>query len=207
MMTIVHMIRPDHLQSYLSKFYDARGDNHLVHEAIVANGFSATETISNMPSFLTIPATLAASLTSSLGSTSANTCTCVSQAYSTTFGMPSSIKLSQFDGSNWSNWLGELEALLILHEAKDIFAIKLVPSGVNQGKGNSLQRRIRAYLCLYVRPNIFSLIISDAEFLTFKDKWDKLKQVYGNATSSTTIFNLWIQLIQACLNDSLPMSS
>jgi hypothetical protein len=108
--------------------------------------------------------------------------------------MPSSIKLSQFDGSNWSNWLGVLKALFTLHEAENVFAVKSAPLGVDQGEWNSLQRRTKAYLHLYVRPNIFSLIASNAEFLTFKDKWDKLKQVYGGATSSSTIFNLWIQL-------------
>src|SRR5260370_10724690 len=60
---------------------------------------------------------------------------------------------------------------------------------------------------IYVKPDVFSLIASDAEFPTFKDKWEKLKQVYSGATGSTTIFNLWIQLTQACLDDSQPMTS
>ena len=59
---------------------------------------------------------------------------------------------------------------------------------------DSIQRRTKAYLCLYVKPDIFSLTSSDANFPTFKQKWDTLKQVYGGATGSTTIFNLWIQL-------------
>src|SRR5258707_5012850 len=121
--------------------------------------------------------------------------------------MPSGIKLSQFDGSDWSNWSGILEALLTLHEAEDVFALKMAPSRVDKGEWDSLQRRTKAYLCLYVKPNIFSLIASDAKFPTFKDKWDKLKEVYGGATSSTTIFNLWIQLTQACLDNSQPMTS
>jgi hypothetical protein len=131
----------------------------------------------------------------------------VGQAYTTTFSMPSGIKLSQFNGSDWSNWLGILEALLTLHEAKDIFAAKLAPLGVDKTEWDSLRWRIKAYLYLYIKPDIFSLITSDAKFSTFNDKWDKLKQVYGSATGSTTIFNLWIQLIQACLDDSQPMSS
>src|SRR5258708_6309381 len=163
-----------------------------------------------MPSSLTTPATSpAANSTSSSGSTSspADTCTYLGQAYSTTFGMPSGIKLSQFDGSDWSNWSGILKALLTLHEAEDIFALKMAPSRVDKGEWDSLQRRTKAYLCLYVKPNVFSLIALDAKFPTFKDKWEKLKQVYGGATGSTTIFNLWIQLTQACLNDSQPMIS
>src|SRR5713226_5419555 len=188
----------------------AGGDIHLVHEATIADGSLATETISNMPSSSTIPATPpAADSTGSSGSTSspANTCTHLGQAYSTTFNMPSGIKLSQFDGSDWSNWSGILEALLTLHEAKDVFALKMAPSRVDKGEWDSLQRRTKAYLHLYVKPDVFSLITSDAKFPTFKDKREKLKQVYGSATGSTTIFNLWIQLTQARLDNSQPMTS
>src|SRR5258707_13738875 len=157
----------------------AGGNIHLVHEAIIADGSSATETISIMPSSLTTPATPpAADSTGSSGSTSspADTHTHLGQAYSTTFGMPSGIKLIQFDGSDLSNWLGILEALLTLHEAKDSFALKMAPSRVDKGEWDSLQRRTKMYFCLYVKPNVFSLITSDAKFPTFNDKWEKLKQ-------------------------------
>src|SRR5260370_1728400 len=83
----------------------------------------------------------------------------------------------------------------------------MAPSRVDKGEWDSLQRRTKAYLCLYVKPDVFSLIASDAKFPTFKNKWEKLKQVYGSATGSTTIFNLWIQLTQAHLDDSQPMTS
>src|SRR5258707_2528883 len=138
----------------------AGGDIHLVHEAIVANGSLATGTISIMPSSSTTPAApLAADSTGSSGSTSspANTHTHLGQAYSTTFGMPSGIKLSQFDGSDWSNWSGILEALLTLHEAENVFALKMAPSRVDKGEWDSLQRRTKAYLHLYVKPDVFSL--------------------------------------------------
>src|SRR5258708_25662147 len=175
----------------------AGGDIHLVHEAIVADGSSATETISIMPSSSTTPAAPpAADSTGSSGSTSspADSCTHIGQAYNTTFGMPSGIKLSQFDGSNWSNWSGILEALLTLHEAEDVFALKTAPSRVDKGEWDSLQRRTKVYLCLYVKPDIFSLIASDAKFPTFKDKWEKLKQVYGGAAKRTTPFYFCVQL-------------
>jgi hypothetical protein len=131
----------------------------------------------------------------------------MNNAYNTTFGMPSGIKLSQFDGTDWPNWSGMLEALLTLHEAEDVFTVTSAPSGVDEDEWSSVQRRTKAYLRLYVKPDVFSLIASDTKFPTFKQKWDKLKQVYSGATSSTTIFNLWIQLTQACLDDSQPMTS
>ncbi len=100
-----------------------------------------------------------------------------------------------------------LEALLTLHEAEDVFLMTLAPSGVDVDEWSSIQRRTKVYLRLYVKPNVFSLIASNSELPTFKEKWDKLKQVYGSATGSTTIFNLWIQLTQAHLDDSQPMTS
>jgi hypothetical protein len=181
-----------------------RGDNHLVHEATVADCSSATETISPMTSSST-----PADSSGNSGSTSnaADRSTHMNNAYNTTFGMPSGIKLSQFDGTDWPNWLGMLEALLTLHEAEDVFTVTSAPLGVDEDEWSSIQRRTKAYLCLYVKPDVFSLIASDTEFPTFKHKWDKLKQVYGGVTGSTTIFNLWIQLTQARLDDSQPMTS
>ena len=182
--------------------FTGRRDTHLVLEATVADCSSATETISNMTSSTTTPPSNSAQTTTSAGAS-----TRMSQAYGTTFGMPSGIKLSQFDGSDWSNWSGMLEALLMLHEAEDVFTVTSAPSGVDNNEWNSLQRRTKAYLRLYVKPDVFSLIASDTDFPTFKDKWDKLKQVYGGATGSTTIFNLWIQLTHARLDDSQLMTS
>ena len=121
--------------------------------------------------------------------------------------MPLGIKLAQFDGSDWSNWSGMLEAILTLHEAEDVFTRTLAPSGGDPYDWDSIQKRTKAYLRLYVKPDVFSLISSDTEFPTFKDKWNKLKQVYGGAIGSTTIFNLWIQLTQARLDDSQLMTS
>jgi hypothetical protein len=189
--------------------YTGRRDNHLVHEATVADCSSATETISTMSTSATPTAATAVASTGSSGSTStpAKASTRINQAYATTFGMPSGIKLSQFDGSDWSNWSGMLEAILTLHEAEDVFASSSAPPNVDNDDWDSIQRRTKAYLRLYVKPDVYSLISSDIDFPTFKDKWHKLKQVYGGATGSTTIFNLWIQLTQARLDDSQPMTS
>jgi hypothetical protein len=118
--------------------------------------------------------------------------------------MPSGIHLPQFDGTGWANWSGTLEAILTLHEAEDVFTIGTRPSGVDVDDWSSVQRRTKAYLCLYVKQDIYSLIASDTDYPTFKAKWDKLKDIYGGASGSTTIFNLWIQLTQAQLDNSQP---
>jgi len=116
----------------------------------------------------------------------------------TMFGMPAGITLPQFDGTGWSNWSGILEVLLALHEAEDMFTLDAHPTGVDAADWNSVQRRTKAYLCLYVKQGIYSLIANDTTFPTFKYKWDRL---------STTIFNLWIQLTQAQLDNSSPMAA
>ena len=45
------------------------------------------------------------------------------------------------------------------------------------------------------------------DYPTFKDKWNVLKHLYGGAAGSTAIFNTWIELIQAHLNDSAPLAT
>ena len=131
----------------------------------------------------------------------------MANAYATTFRMSSGIKLSQFDGFDWSNWSGMIEAILTLHEAEDVFTVSTAPTGMDKDNWDSVQRRTKAYICLYVKPDVYSLIASNTDFPSFKDKWNKLKQVYGGATGSTTIFNIWIQLTQAHLDESQPMTS
>jgi hypothetical protein len=63
-----------------------------------------------------------------------------------------------------------LEALLTLHEAKDVFTVTLAPSRVDKDEWDSIQRRIKVYLRLYVKPDVFFLIASNTDFLTFKNK-------------------------------------
>ena len=128
------------------------------------------------------------------------------QAYATTFGMPAGIHLTQFDGTGWTQWSGIIEAILTLHEAEDVFLLTAPPSHTDAEDWDSIQRRTKAYLRLYVKQDVYSLIASDSDYPTFKQKWDKLKETYGGASGSTTIFNLWIQLTQAQLDDTKPMA-
>jgi len=129
-----------------------------------------------------------------------------SNAYNTTFGMPSGIHLTQFDGSGWSNWSRMIKAIFSLYEAEDVFQSIIPPSGTDQGDWDSIQRHTKAYLHLYVKPDMYSLIASDAEYPTFKSKWEKLQDTYHGTSGSTTIFNLWIQLTQAQLDDAQLMA-
>jgi len=159
----------------------------------VADHSSATETIPIMTSTTSAPVATGTTTSAPASGSSGR----VSNAYQTTFGMPSGIHLFQFDGSAWSTWSGTIEAILTLHEAEDVFTLTSPPSRIDQSDWDSIQRRTKAYLCLYVKPDVYSLIASDTDYPTFKQKWDKLKDTYGGATGSTTIFNLWIQLTQA----------
>ena len=131
----------------------------------------------------------------------------IANAYGNSFGMPSGIHLSWFDRSNWNEWSGTLEAILTLHEAEDVFYLQVPPTGVTSDEWDSVQRRAKAYLRLYLKPDVYSLVADPLSYPTFKSKWDKLKDVYAGASGSTTIFNLWIQLTQARLDDSAPMAS
>jgi hypothetical protein len=92
-------------------------------------------------------------------------------------------------------------------EAEDLITSAVPAGGIVQADWDSLQRRSCAYLRLYTKQDIYSLIASPTDYPTFKSKYDKLKELYGGASGSTTIFNLWISLTQARLDDSSPMAT
>ena len=139
----------------------------------------------------------------SAGTTSA---TRISNANNSTFAVPNGIALTQFNRSDWANWSNTLEAVLCLHEADDIIRHATPPAGVDVGEWNVVHRRGLAYLHLFIKPDIYSLIASSVDYPTFFDKWQLLSHTYGGTSGSTTIFNLWISITQAHLDDSAPMA-
>jgi hypothetical protein len=132
----------------------------------------------------------------------------ISNTSLSTFGLPSGIALPQLDGSNWAHWSGTLKALLSLFEAEDVICLSTNPDPANVSAEvwDSLQRRAKAYLCLYTKQDVYSLVASDMDLPTFKHKWDVLKATYSGESGSTTIFNMWINLMQAKLDDSVPLA-
>jgi hypothetical protein len=137
----------------------------------------ATETISKMSVQSTTPTAVPKAATTASSSTGkgklpAGATIHIGSTANTTFGMPAGITLPQFDGTGWANWSGILEALLVLHEAKDVFLIDTCPPSVNQDDWNSIQRRTKAYLRLYVKQDIYSLITNNTTLPSFKHKWD-----------------------------------
>ena len=55
--------------------------------------------------------------------------------------------------------------------------------------------------------DVYSLIEDEIEYPSFKHKMDKLLNVYGGHMGLTTVFNQWVQLTTALLDNSLPMAS
>src|SRR5712671_4892149 len=108
-------------------------------------------------------------------SRSAGTKDRVNNTYTSTFGIPTRIKLEQFDGSDWANWSRIMEAILTLHEADDLLRFRSAPTNVPTLEWESVQRRVKVYLRLYIKPDVYSLIASATDLPTFKDKWTNLK--------------------------------
>ena len=129
----------------------------------------------------------------------------ISNAYNATFGIPPGVKLTQFDGNDCSEWLGTFEAILTLYEAEDHLHYHTCPLDVDQAEWANVQQWLKAYLCLYMSSGVYSQISDKFAYLTVKDRWDQLKQLYSRATGSTTVFNNWIALIQAHLDENQPL--
>ncbi len=79
------------------------------------------------------------------------------------------------------------------------------PAGVDQEDWKSVQKKSMAYMRLNCAPDVFSTVESDTDYPTFKTKFEKLREIYSGV-GSTTIFNLWIKLTQARLNNSTPLA-
>ena len=69
----------------------------------------------------------------------------------------------------------------------------------------NVQQWLKAYLCLYMLSGVYSQISDEFAFLTVKDRWDELKCLYSRDTGSTRVFNNWIVLTQACLDENQPL--
>jgi hypothetical protein len=151
----------------------------------------------------TLPATMAPTFVTG-GTTSASR---ISGASMLNLGVPHSVHLPHFDGTGWSDWSGTLEAILSLYEADNGILHATCPAGTDVDEWAAVSRRAKAYLCLYIKPDVYSLIASEVDYPTFKDKWDLLCNTYSGASGSTTVFKNWIQLTQAHLNDSTPMAA
>ena len=131
----------------------------------------------------------------------------IASASATTFNVPHGVNLPRFNGKDWANWSGTMEAILVLYEADDVIRYDACPSGVDKDDWAQVHRRAKAYLRLYIESHIYSQIASEMDYPTFKDKWNVLKRLYGGAAGSTAIFNTWIELIQARLDDSAPLAT
>jgi len=129
----------------------------------------------------------------------------IKAAAASAFTVPSGTHLEALSGQNWSVWSGTIGALLQLNEVEDILTHDTSPSGVNADEWSSIQRKTMAYLRLHCTPDVFSIVESEVDFPTFKDKFDQLRETYGG-TGSTAIFNLWIELTQARLNEGSPLA-
>ena len=66
---------------------------------------------------------------------------------------------------------------------------------------DSIQKKMKAYLRLYCATDVYLTAESDTDYPSFKKKFNRLREVYGNV-GSTSIFNMWIGLTQARLDDS-----
>src|SRR6266571_1826076 len=119
--------------------------------------------------------------------------------------MPSGTQLEILSGPNWSSWSGVFTALLQLNDIDAILTHDTLPSGVDADDWASVQKKTKAYLRLYCEADVYSTVESDVDFPTFKEKYKRLKDTYGGI-GSTAIFNLWIELTQARLDDGSPLA-
>ena len=129
----------------------------------------------------------------------------IKTASTSTFSMPPGTTLEALTGQNWNAWSATITAILQLNEVESILVYDQLPSGVDADDWASIQKKTKAYLCLYCAADVHSTVASDVDFPTFKHKFDRLRETYGGV-GSTAVFNLWIELMQARLDDTSPLA-
>jgi hypothetical protein len=129
----------------------------------------------------------------------------IKAATASTFAMPPGTQLNILSGPNWSTWSGIFSAFLQLNDINDILTHETLPSGVDSDDWNSIQKKAKAFLHLYCAPDVHSIMDSKVDFPSFKARFDRLRETYSNV-GHTTIFNLWIELMQAHLDNGSPLA-
>ena len=129
----------------------------------------------------------------------------IKSAAASNLTVPSGTTLEVLSGSNWNAWSGVLRAILQFLDVDSILIHDTCPQGVDAEDWSTIQKKITAYMRLHCQADVFSTIESDVDFPSFKHKFDRLNETYGGV-GSTAVFNLWIELMQARLDDSSPLA-
>jgi hypothetical protein len=156
----------------------------------------------------TAPTTTAAPAPTTSASTGPLAISRINDSSLTTFVLPSGIALPKLNGANWTHWSQTFEALLTIQEAEDIIKLDTNPDPANISAEvwDSLMKRGNVYLCLYTDQDVHSLVASNVQFPSFKSKWDALKVLYSGQEGSTSVFNMWIALVQTKFDDTSPLA-
>jgi hypothetical protein len=156
----------------------------------------------------TAPTTTAAPAPTAAPSVGPLTISRITTSSLSTFALPSGINLPKLNGANWTYWSQTFEALLTIQEAEDIIRLNTNPDPANiiNEQWESLMKRGNAYLCLYTDQDVYSLVASNIQFPNFKSKWDVLKVLYSGQEGSTSVFNMWIALVQTKFDNASPLA-
>src|ERR1700721_2760147 len=73
----------------------------------------------------------------------------IKAASNSNFSMPPGTTLEALTGQNWSVWSAVMTAILQLNEVDSILTHDTLPTGVDKDDWDSVQKRTKAYLCLY----------------------------------------------------------
>jgi hypothetical protein len=132
----------------------------------------------------------------------------ISTSSLSTFVLPSGINLPKLNGANWTYWSQTFKALLTIQEAEDIITLDTNPdpANISNEQWESLMKRGNVYLCLYTDQDIYSMVALNTQFPNFKSKWDVLKALYSGQEGSTSIFNMWITLVQTKFDNASPLA-
>ena len=82
-----------------------------------------------------------------------------------TFSMPLGTTLEALTSQNWNMWLATITAILQPNEVDAILVYDMVPNGVDADDWALIQKKTKAYLCLYCAAGIHSTFVKTLQGL------------------------------------------
>ena len=120
------------------------------------------------------------------------------------FPLSGSAAIETLDGSNWPSWSSRITALLRMNGLKKHITDT---KDSNNTKWDSKEEIILGVLEMYCQKDIWTTVTDnsvDSKVKMCKEKWEKLKTIYGGI-GSMSLFNTWVALTSTALDDSTPM--
>ena len=122
-------------------------------------------------------------------------------APSISFPPSGSAAIKTLDGSNWPTWSSCMIVLFCMNGLKTHI---LDTKPASDKDWDTREEMVLGILAMYCQKDVWTSVSDDSKFRTCKSKWEELQKLYGGI-GSMSMFNSWMAITNATLDDSTPL--